>query len=159
MTSLDQFFAIVVVASVVGLLLLSLSYVDVSAITVIDNATANITTFTPASFAQANISTAKFFGTIAVILVIVLIIYSWMLSAFIKASPLSSVISIAYLIVYSIVAILMSHYMIDAAHISIFTSLGGSANLVFLFWANMPVILIFATVIDIGIAAISWRAQ
>lgn len=159
MTVIDIFYAVIIVSSILGLIMLSISYVVVSGINLISSAVANIPTYTPTSLSSGLISTAEFLPTIAVILVIVLIVFSWMLSAFIKASPIGAVISIGWLILYTIIAFFMSHFLISAARISIFTSLGANANLLFLFWANMPVILVFATIVDIVIAMVSYKKE
>jgi len=98
-------------------------------------------------------STEKFLISISVFFVIILILVSWLLSAFFKASPLGAVISIVWLFMYTAVAIFMSHYLIAAVRtVSIYNSLGSSANFLFLFFANMPTILVIASLIDLGIA-------
>lgn len=160
MTVLDIFVAVIVVSSILGLMMLSLSYVAVNGITLVSNAVANIPTYTPASLASSLTATAKFLPTISVILVVVLIVFSWMLSAFIKSSPLAVVISIIWLIFYTIVSFFMAHYLITTAEgITIFNSLGSSGNLLYLFWANLPIILIVASIVDITIAVLSYRAE
>lgn len=153
----DIFVAVVVISGVLGITMLSTSYVAVQGITALVNATSNITSYTPQSFFTNSITIVEALPEFAVLFVAVMIVFSWMLSAFIKASPLGAVISIAWMIIYTIVAIFMSHYLISAARVSFFTSLGSGANLIFLFWANMPTILVFATIIDIGIAIIARR--
>ncbi len=157
MTVIDIFYAVIIVSSLLGIMMLTLSYTVIQGITLVSSAINNIPTYTPKSFSSGLLNIAKFLPTIAVILVITLIIFSWMLSAFIKASPIGAVISIGWLIIYTGAAFLMSHYLISAARISIFTSLGANANLLFLFWANMPVILVFATVVDVVIAIVSYK--
>jgi hypothetical protein len=112
----------------------------------------------PVLFAAPKTETAtteykKFLISISVFFVVILILVSWLLSAFFKASPLGAVISIAWLFLYTAVAIFMSHYIIAAMKmLSIYNSLGSSANLLFLFWANMPTILVIASLIDLAIA-------
>lgn len=155
MTATDIFIVVVFISAIAGLLTLSASYVAVTGISALVNATANIPSYTPSSLFSNSISTVEFLPTASVILVIVMILFAWMLSAFIKASPLGAVISIAWLVIYTIAATFMSHYLISAARISVFTSMGTNANFIFLFWANMPIILIFATIIDIAIAMLA----
>jgi len=154
MTTLDIFFAVVVVAPVVGLLMLTLAYVGITSMSYVANVTANIPSYYPVQSATSMFSsTEKFLIDISVFFVVILILTSWLLSAFFKASPLGAVISIAWLFVYTAVAILMSHYIIAAMKmVSIYNSLGSSANLLFLFFANMPTILVIASLIDLGIA-------
>jgi len=154
MTMLDIFWAVVVVSSAVGLLMLTLSYVGITGMTYIANATANIPSYYNVQSATAMFSgTEGFLINMSVFFVIILIVVSWMLGAFFKASPLSAVVSVAWLFIYTFVSIFVSHYLIAAVKmISIYNSLGSSANLMFLFWANMPVILVVASLIDLGIA-------
>jgi len=154
MTTLDIFFAVVIVAPAVGLLMLTLAYVGITSMSYIANVTANIPSYYPVQSATSMFSsTEKFLISISVFFVIILILVSWLLSAFFKASPLGAVISIAWLFMYTAVAIFMSHYLIAAAKmVSIYNSLGSSANLLFLFFANMPTILVIASLIDLGIA-------
>lgn len=160
MTVLDIFVAVIVVASVLGLIMLTLSYVAITGITFVSNATANLPTYTPTSLASSLQSTALFLPDIAVILIIVLIVFSWMLSAFIKSNPLAVVISISWLIFYTVVAFFMAHYMISTIDAtSIFASLGSSPNILYLFWANMPIILLVSSIVDITIAVLAYRSS
>lgn len=158
MTVLDIFMAVIVVSSILGLLLLAVSYISVNGMTLVQNATANIPTYTPASLTTSLQSTVSFLPTLSVICVIVLIVFSWMLSAFIKSNPLAVVISIIWLIVYTIIAFFMSHYLISTVEgITIFQSLGSGPNLLYLFWANLPIILLVASLVDITIAVLAYR--
>lgn len=158
MTVLDIFMAVIVVSSVLGLLLLAVSYISVNGMTLVQNATANIPTYTPASLTTSLQSTVSFLPTLSVIFVIVLIVFSWMLSAFIKSNPLAVVISIIWLIFYTIIAFFMSHYLISTVEgITIFQSLGSGPNLLYLFWANLPIILLVASLVDITIAVLAYR--
>ena len=154
MTTLDIFFAVAIVAPTVGLLMLTLAYVGITSMSYIANVTANIPSYYPVQSATIMFSgTEKFLISISVFFVIILILVSWLLSAFFKASPLGAVISIVWLFMYTAVAIFMSHYLIAAAKmVSIYNSLGSSANLLFLFFANMPTILVIASLIDLAIA-------
>jgi len=154
MTTLDIFFAVAIVAPTVGLLMLTLAYVGITSMSYIANVTANIPSYYPVQSATSMFSsTEKFLISISVFFVIILILVSWLLSAFFKASPLGAVISIAWLFMYTAVAIFMSHYLIAAVKmVSIYNSLGSSANFLFLFFANMPTILVIASLIDLGIA-------
>jgi len=154
MTTLDIFFAVAIVAPAVGLLMLTLAYAGITGMSYIANATANIPSYYPVQSATTMFSTTEnFLIDLSVFFVIILILVSWLLSAFFKASPLGAVISIAWLFMYTAVAIFMSHYLIAAMKmVSIYNSLGSSANLLFLFFANMPTILVIASLIDLGIA-------
>jgi len=154
MTTLDIFWAVVVVSSVLGLLMLTLSYVGITGMTYVANATANIPSYYNVTSATAMFSgTEKLLVTMSVLFIVILIVVSWMLGAFFKASPLSAVVSVAWLFIYTVVAIFISHYLVATAKaIPIFNTLGSSGNLLFLFWANMPVILVIASIIDLGIA-------
>ena len=158
MTVLDIFYAVIVVSSILGLLLLSVSYVAITGINLVTNATANLPTYTPQSFSTSLSSVVGMLPTFAVIFVLVLIVFSWMLSAFIKSNPIAVVISIVWLIFYTIAAFFVSHYLISAARISIFAKLGSSPNILYLFWANMPLILLISSVVDIAIAVLAYRA-
>jgi len=80
MTVIDIFYAVIIVSSLLGIIMLAMSYVVITGITLVNTAVAGIPTFTPASFSSGLIATAKFFPTVAVILVVVLIVFSWMLS-------------------------------------------------------------------------------
>ena len=158
MTVLDIFMAVIVISSILGLLLLAVSYISVNGMTLVQNATANIPTYTPASLTTSLQSTVSFLPTLSVIFVIVLIVFSWMLSAFIKSNPLAVVISIIWLIFYTIIAFFMSHYLISTVEgITIFQSLGSGPNLLYLFWANLPIILLVASLVDITIAVLAYR--
>jgi len=157
MTVVDIFKVVVFFAAIAGLFLLTASYAVVTSLHAIVNATTGIPTYTPSTLVSGGISAALFLPTAAIIMMIVLIIFSWMLSAFIKASPLGAVISVGWLIIYTIAAFFVSHYLILTARIPIYSSLGASGNFVFLWFANMPLILVFATAVDIGIAVLSWR--
>jgi len=154
MTTLDIFFAVAIVAPTVGLLMLTLAYVGITSMSYIANVTANMPSYYPVQSATSMFSsTEKFLISISVFFVIILILVSWLLSAFFKASPLGAVISIVWLFMYTAVAIFMSHYLIAAVRtVSIYNSLGSSANFLFLFFANMPTILVIASLIDLGIA-------
>jgi len=134
--------------------MLTLAYVGITSMSYIANATANIPSYYNVQSATIMFSsTEKFLIDVSVFFVVILILTSWLLSAFFKVSPLGAVISIAWLFVYTAVAIFMSHYIIAAMKmVSIYNSLGSSANLLFLFFANMPTILIIASLIDLGIA-------
>ena len=153
MTTLDIFWAVVVVSSVVGLLMLTLSYVGITGMNYVANAIANIPSYYPQSATSMFSGTEEFLVNMSVFFVIILIVVSWMLGAFFKASPLSATVSVAWLFIYTFISIFISHYLISTVEqISIFNTLGGSGNLLFLFWANMPTILIVASLIDLGIA-------
>ena len=155
MTTLDVFFAVCVVSAVVGLLMLSLSYVDVTGIAAVSNATAGIPTYTPSSMSSSLTQTALLFPTIAVIMVVVLIIESWILSAFIKASPLSAVVAIAFLVVYTIASFFIANTMVQVMDSVPIFHTATNANLLMLFYANMPGILVWSAIIDCAIAMLA----
>jgi hypothetical protein len=159
MTVLDIFYAVIVVSSILGLLTLTVSYVAVKGINLVVNATANIPTYTPASLSTSLLSTVGLLPVLSVIFVLVLIVFSWMLSAFIKSNPIAVVISIVWLFFYTITAFFVSHYLISTARISVFTSLGSGPNILYLFWANMPLILLIGSMIDIAIAVLAYRSD
>ena len=152
MTTLDIFWAVVVVSSALGLLMLTLSYVGITGMSYIANATANM----PSYYTGATVmfsGTESFLVSLSVFFVIILIAVSWMLGAFFKASPLSAVVSVVWLFLYTAVAIFVSHYLVATVKmVTIYNTLGSSGNLLFLFWANMPTILVIASVIDLAIA-------
>jgi hypothetical protein len=154
MTTLDIFWAVVVVSSALGLLMLTLSYVSITGMETITNATANIPSYYNATGATAMFSgTENFLVSLSVFFVIILIAVSWMLGAFFKASPLSAVVSVVWLFLYTAVAIFVSHYLIATVKmIAIYNTIGSSGNLLFLFWANMPTILVIASLVDLAIA-------
>jgi len=154
MTTLDIFWAVVVVSSALGLLMLTLSYVGITGMTYIANATANISSYYNVQSATSMFSgTEKFLVGLSVFFVIILIAVSWMLGAFFKASPLSAVVSVVWLFIYTAIAVFVSHYLVATAKmITIYNTLGNSGNLLFLFWANMPTILVIASLVDLAIA-------
>ena len=154
MTTLDIFWAVVVVSSALGLLMLTLSYVGITGMSYIANVTANIPSYYNVTGATVMFSgTERFLVSLSVFFVIILIAVSWMLGAFFKASPLSAVVSVVWLFLYTAVAIFVSHYLVATAKmVTIYNTLGNSGNLLFLFWANMPTILVIASVIDLAIA-------
>jgi len=154
MTTLDIFWAVAVVSSALGLLMLTLSYVGITGMTYIANATAGIPSYYNVQSATSMFSgTEKFLVGLSVFFVIILIVVSWMLGAFFKASPLSAVVSVVWLFIYTAVAIFISHYLVATAKmITIYNTLGNSGNLLFLFWANMPTILVIASLVDLAIA-------
>jgi len=154
MTTLDIFWAVVVVSSILGILMLTLSYIGITGMSYVFNATANIPSFYPSSSAVAMFSgTEKLLVSMSVFFIIILIVVSWLLGAFFKASPLSAVVSVAWLFIYTLISIFISHYLIVATKfVTIFNTLGSSGNLLFLFWANMPTILVIASLIDLAIA-------
>ncbi|MGC9132354.1 MAG: hypothetical protein ACP5HJ_01755 [Candidatus Micrarchaeia archaeon] len=158
MTVYDIFYAVVVISAIVGFLSLTLSYIAIKGMTLLHQGIANIPTYTPSSLSSMLGGTASFLPTISMLLVIVLIIFSWMLSAFIKANPIGAIISVAWLFLYTIASFFVSNALIQAAqNIPIFTELGSTANFVFLFWANAPTILVFASIIDIVIAVLAYK--
>jgi len=154
MTTLDIFWAVVVVSSALGLLMFTLSYVGITGMSYIANATANMPSYYNVTGATVMFSgTERFLVSLSVFFVIILIAVSWMLGAFFKASPLSAVVSVVWLFLYTAVAIFVSHYLVATAKmVTVYNTLGNSGNLLFLFWANMPTILVIASVIDLAIA-------
>jgi hypothetical protein len=160
MTVLDIFVAVIVVSSMLGLLMLATSYVAINGITLIQNATANIPTYTPASLSTNLKSTASILPDFSVLFIVVMIVFSWMLSAFIKSNPLAVVVSIVWLIFYTIVAFFMAHYLITAVDATtVFKTLGSSPDLLYLFWANMPLVLLASSLVDIMIAVLAYRSN
>ena len=135
--------------------MLALSYIDVTGISAVSTATAGIPTYTPSSMSSSFTQTALLFPTLAVIMVVVLIIESWILSAFIKASPLSAVVAIAFLVVYTIASFFIANTMVQVMDSVPIFHTATNANLLFLFYANMSSILVFACIIDIGIAMLA----
>ena len=135
--------------------MLSLSYVDVTGIAAVSNATAGIPTYTPSSMSSSFTQTALLFPTLAVIMVVVLIIESWILSAFIKASPLSAVVALAFLVVYTIASFFIANPMVQVMDSVPIFHTATNANLLMLFYANMSDILVFSAIIDIGIAMLA----
>ena len=154
MTTLDIFWAVVVVSSALGLLMLTLSYVGITGMTYIANATASMPSYYSVQSATSMFSgTEKFLVGLSVFFVVILIAVSWMLGAFFKASPLSAVVSVVWLFIYTAIAVFVSHYLVATAKmITIYNTLGNSGNLLFLFWANMPTILVIASLVDLAIA-------
>ena len=83
MTTLDIFFAVAIVAPTVGLLMLTLAYVGITSMSYIANVTANMPSYYPVQSATIMFSsTEKFLISISVFFVIILILVSWLLSAF-----------------------------------------------------------------------------
>ena len=83
---------------------------------------------------------------------LLLILETWMLSYFIRASPLAAIYSVAMLVAYTIVSFFVSNTAIVVARLPVFAAIAGSGNLLFLMYLNMPVILVFASLIDIIIS-------
>ena len=135
--------------------MLSLSYIDVTGIAAVSNATAGIPTYTPSSMSSSFTQTALLFPTLAVIMVVVLIIESWILSAFIKASPLSAVVALAFLVVYTIASFFIANTMVQVMDSVPIFHTATNANLLMLFYANLSYILVFSAIIDIGIAMLA----
>ncbi len=158
MTVTDIFKIVVYFSAVAGLLLMTMSYVVIFGLNTIGPALANIPTYTPTSLITGGEAIALFLPTLGILMMVVLIVFCWLLSAFIKASPIGAVISVAFLIFYTIASIFVSHYLIQAMYaVPIFLSLGSAANIVFLWYANAPLILVFCSVVDIGIAFVSYN--
>jgi len=153
MTALDQFTVVVVILFVVGIFSLVLTYLDLVGLSAIHGAFDGIQTYPAITQMVNNFGTlADFFPTLAVLMVITMIITSWMLSWFQKNHPLAAVVAIVFMVFYVMVSFFVSNEAVTVARLPIFSSVLSSANLLLLFFINMPVILFLATIVDIFIA-------
>jgi hypothetical protein len=160
-----MFFVIVIVSFVVGILLLTISYfglTTMSALAQINTVAANTPGIgvVPGGATMVSFGTRffKFFPDITVIFVIIMIAESWMLSAFLKSHPLGAVVAIVFLVLYTIVSFYISNEAVAILKTGVFNSVLPSNSLLALFYLNMPVILIFATIIDIAIGVMAARS-
>lgn len=102
-----------------------------------------------------------FFPDLAAIGCILLIVESWMLSFFIKAHPLAAVGAIAMLLVYTIASFFISNSAITIARLPVFSAVianAGASSLLLVIWINAPILLVLASVVDIGIAFTASRS-
>ena len=98
-----------------------------------------------------------FFPELAVLGTILAIASSFILSFFIKTHPLSAVFSIALLVIYTMAAFYISNALVGLATLSVWSGIIGSANILLLFWLNLPYILVFASVVDLAIGFLAAR--
>lgn len=157
MSALDIFFAVVVFSSILTLIALVLTLVVVDGIGYVNNAVANVPTMTPSSFSGNMESTAMFLPTLAGLMVIMMIAASWILSFFIKSHPLGAVYAMVFLILYTIVSLFVSNAMVQVLRLNVFSTVIGSGSLPIFIIVNMPIILIFATLVDIAISVFALR--
>lgn len=165
MSTLDIFYAAVVISFVLGILGLAFSYTDTSAISAVASAmnqTYNSLGLQPLpGFQQLSnnlYAFSFFFPEIAAIAVILLCIESLIMSFFIKAHPLAAVFAIFMLVVYTIASFFVSNISVQVARLAIFSNVvSGPATLLLIIWINMPVILVFFSVIDTAIALTASR--
>ena len=160
-STFDIFMSVVVISFIMGIVGLSFSYLDVLGIgttSSIFNQTYTTMHLPPNQAIQtlsSNLYQFSFvFPTIAAIATLLLIIESWMLSFFIKAHPLAAVGAIAMLVVYTLVSFYVSNASIGIIRLPVFQAIvnSGSANLLIVIWLNMPIILLFSSIVDIAIA-------
>lgn len=135
------------------------SYTDLTALAAINPAiqqaaTAQGLTIMPSIVQQGNFfeQFVLFFPDLAAIATLLLIIESFIFSYYIKSSPLGAIFAIAMLFIYTIISFYVANAAIQIARLAIFSGIISSANLLILIYINMPVILLFASCIDIIIA-------
>lgn len=132
-----------------------LAYFDFVGITAVSNSFNGIQTMTPSNFSSNMLQTALFLPNIGALMILIMIGSSWMLSFFFKAHPLAAIYAIAMLIIYLAISFFVSNAMIQVMRISSFSTILPNAGLLVYIMMNMPLILVFATVVDVAIAIIS----
>lgn len=153
MSTTDIFYASVVITLVVGIFSIALSYVDVTGLAIIHNATSTLPTVQGISQLHSDLTTfSTFFPDIAAFMCILLILESWVLSFYIKAHPLAAVGAIFLLFVYLIPSFYVSNVAVQVARLPEFASVISNAGVLMVLFINMPVILLFGAGIDIIIA-------
>ncbi|MEM3470588.1 MAG: hypothetical protein QXZ36_07600 [Thermoproteota archaeon] len=164
MAAYDIFFAVVILSTILEIIFLPLTYVVYSSMSLVQNAIANIPTFAPvSSITTMSKSFILFIPTAAALMVYLLILESWILSFFIKGHPLGAVYAIVMLFVFTIASFFVANEVvvltraIQAASPTFATILSNSSFMLFTI-INMPYILVFATVVDIGIAVVALRS-
>lgn len=157
MTSLDIFVVVVLVSLSVGVTMMVLSLATYTALTYICPVIGALPSwggFNNCAFAE---SFELSLMTWAFIMVLILIAEAWLLSFYIEASPLAAVVGVFSLIIYVIVSFYVSNAAVMLSRQAVFAPIVASSNLLFYIWINLPAVLIFATLIDIGIALTASR--
>ena len=169
MTVLDIFATIVIISFVVGIISIVLSYVTFTGTTILIQLNTNLNASgihqLPAinTLLQNSNQFSLTFPTIAFAMVVILIVESLLLSFFIKSHPLAAVLAILLLFVYAGVSMFVSNAALtfvrvlsatNTPYVSFATIISNAGPLVFL-WINMPYILVFVGLIDIGVALVA----
>lgn len=152
-----MFVVIVIVSLCVGIIMMSLSLATYTALTYICpviGALPSYGGFNNCSFAE---SFELSLMTWAFIMVMILIAEAWLLSFYIEAHPLAAVVGVFSLIIYVIVSFYVSNAAVGLARLAVFSPIIANANLLLYLYINLSPILIFATLIDIGIAVTASR--
>ncbi len=160
MSAIDIFTAVVIIGFVLGLLLMIASFIGLTGMSAINDLNNDVgqnpVGSTIVSFGN---SFYTFFPSITVIFVFILVIESWMLSAFLKSHPLAAVVGMVFLTFYTIISFFISNYAVMLLKNPIFNSLISHNSLLALFYLNMPTILVISTVIDVFIGVLALRSD
>lgn len=153
MSTLDIFYATVVIAFVVGLLSMFFSYADYTTIGYIQNATNVLPNIAgPSTLLSDSKQFSLFFPDLTALMVMILITESWILSFYLSSHPVAAVLGIFALFAYMIISYYVSNEAVAIARESVFAPIISASNPLLFIFINMPTILAFAAVIDIAIA-------
>ena len=149
-----------------GLFALSFSYLDVIGLTYISNAfnqtyaqSGIVPVVNVQSLSNSLYQFSFFWPDLAAICSLILIVESWMLSFFLRATPLAAVPSIFLLVVYTVASMEVSNAAVNIARLPVWQPIIAQGGLLLILWVNMPVILIIASIIDIAIALLGAAAR
>ncbi|MGC9099614.1 MAG: hypothetical protein ACP5HW_03675 [Candidatus Micrarchaeia archaeon] len=158
MSAIDIFTAVVIIGFVLGLLLMIVSFIGLTGMGAIKELN-NVTTQNPVGSTIVGFGNSfyTFFPSLTVIFVFILIIESWMLSAFLKSHPLAAVVGIVFLVFYTIISFFVSNYAVMLLKNPVFNNLVSHNMLLALFYLNMPTILVISTIVDIFIGVLALR--
>jgi hypothetical protein len=158
MTTYDQFISTVVVVFIAGIFSLVLSWMDITTIGYIVLAFSHSPNLPAIATLSSNLITfASFLPDFAAIIGLILMIESWILSYFIKSHPLGAVMGIFLLFGFTIVSFYVSNTAVQVARLPWMSPVLLHASLLLFMFINMPIILIFACIVDIGIALTAAR--
>ena len=162
MTVRDIFTATILVSYVVGIISLIMSYVVFTGTGILIAMNANMINNNgiqqmPAinTLLQNSQSFSLVFPDLAGFMVVILITETIILSFFIKAHPLASVLAILMLFVYAGASFFVSNVLVSIARMSVWAPIIASANWLTFIWINAPVILVIAGLVDIAAAWVS----
>jgi hypothetical protein len=153
MSATDIFFSLCVISLILGIIAMTFSYADVTALGYISNAVSTLPNIQgPATLSADLTNFSYFFPDLAAMATLILVASSLMLSWYLKAALLAAIGAIFMLIVYTIASFFISNVAVQIAHLGIYSTIISHANLLLLIWINMPSLLVLFCVVDIGIA-------
>lgn len=142
-----------VIGLFLGLIAQAFTYLDVTALGAINSAFVNLpNTLNTTATTNAFMTISYFWPTLAGLAIILLIAATWVLSFNIKASPLAAVLGTAILFVYTGASFFIANAEVMLERTSFFATIAPHANLLVLIWINGPILLVIASVVDIGIS-------